>query len=169
VLKKTGIQFPGIIKVAVMNRSIGYLLLGALMLVALVGYSSAFNSCSFGGFGSSGVPDPFGDTGSGGVADPFDADAAGGVPCPFLQPGGTEGEVGIMDAAGQGTYPAPRDPDGDGAYEDLNGNGHTDFADVILYFQNMDWMRENQPQGSFDYNGNGLIDFNDLILLFQEV
>jgi PKD repeat protein len=74
-----------------------------------------------------------------------------------------------MDTAGQESYPAPGDPDGDGAYEDLNGNGHTDFADVILYFQNMDWIEDNQPQGCFDYNGNGLIDFNDLILLFQEV
>jgi len=51
----------------------------------------------------------------------------------------------------------------------LNGNGHTDFADVILYFQNMDWIEDNQPLGCFDYNGNALIDFNDLILLFQEV
>ncbi|NTV00418.1 MAG: hypothetical protein HGA55_04765, partial [Methanoregulaceae archaeon] len=120
----------------------------------------------FEGDAAGGVACPFGDGGSGGVADPFDAGAAGGVPCPFLLAGGTGGEVGITESAG---YPAPSDPDGDGSYEDLNGNGHTDFADVILYFQNMDWIEDNQPQGCFDYNGNGLIDFNDLILLFQEV
>ncbi len=74
-----------------------------------------------------------------------------------------------MGAAGQETYPVPSDPDGDGSYEDLNGNGDIDFADVILYFQYMDWIEENQPPGCFDYDGNGLIDFADLILLFQEV
>jgi PKD repeat protein len=86
-----------------------------------------------------------------------------------VQSWGTTGEAGITAVPGQETYPAPTDPDADGSYEDLNGNGLTDFADVIIYFTNMNWIEDNQPQGCFDYNANGLIDFNDLILLFQEV
>ncbi len=59
----------------------------------------------------------------------------------------------------------PADPNGDGLYEDLNGNGRADFNDVILYFNAMEWIAQNQPVEAFDYNGNGRIDFGDLILL----
>jgi PKD repeat protein len=58
------------------------------------------------------------------------------------------------------------DLDGDGKYEDLNGNGRLDFSDLLLYFNNMDWIAEHQPEGIFDYNGNGHVDFNDLMMLF---
>ena len=61
----------------------------------------------------------------------------------------------------------PSDPDGDGKYEDLNGNGGLDFSDLLLFFYNMDWIGNNQPGGIFDYNGNGHIDFNDLMILFD--
>ncbi|MGC9445240.1 MAG: hypothetical protein ACP5E9_10000 [Candidatus Methanospirareceae archaeon] len=63
----------------------------------------------------------------------------------------------------------PTDPDGDGLYEDINGNGVLDFDDVNAYFNNMEWIEENAPISLFDYNGNGRIDFNDLELLFEEV
>jgi hypothetical protein len=61
----------------------------------------------------------------------------------------------------------PADLDGDGKYEDLNGNGGLDFSDLLQYFNNMDWIQNNQPEGIFDYNGNGHIDFNDLMMLFD--
>ncbi len=63
----------------------------------------------------------------------------------------------------------PRDLDGDGLYEDVNGNGRMDFADVILYFTQMTWIAVNEPQGSFDFNGNGRIDFADVTTLFAAV
>lgn len=63
----------------------------------------------------------------------------------------------------------PADLDGDGKYEDLNGNGVLDFSDLLLYFNNMDWIGTNQPEGIFDYNGNGNIDFNDLMILFDRI
>jgi PKD repeat protein len=63
----------------------------------------------------------------------------------------------------------PQDPFGDQIFWDVNGNGLIDFNDVITYFQNMQWIRDNQYVPFFDYNGNGLIDFNDVILLFQKV
>ena len=68
---------------------------------------------------------------------------------------------------GQGQ--APGDPDGDGLYEDLNGNGRTDFADVVLYFDRMDWIAMNGLVVAFDRNGNGRIDFADVVALFDDL
>ena len=62
----------------------------------------------------------------------------------------------------------PTDPDGDGLYEDLNGNGRTDFADVSLFFAHMEWIAENEPVPLFDLNGNDRIDFNDIVKQFEE-
>ncbi len=63
----------------------------------------------------------------------------------------------------------PRDLTGDGLYQDVNGNGRLDFDDVVTYYQNMDWMRDNAGVGisPFDYNGNGRIDFDDVVTLYQ--
>lgn len=63
----------------------------------------------------------------------------------------------------------PYDPDFDGAFEDTNGNRRTDFADVVLYFNQMDWIAEYEPIEYFDYNRNDRIDFADVVLLFDEV
>jgi PKD repeat protein len=63
----------------------------------------------------------------------------------------------------------PTDPDGDGLYEDINGNGRIDFDDVTVYFNNMEWIEANEPVACFDYNGNGRIDFDDMVRLFNEV
>jgi PKD repeat protein len=62
--------------------------------------------------------------------------------------------------------PVPLDLDGDGKYEDVNGNGRKDFADVVLYFDRMTWIESNEPLAAFDYNGNGRIDFADVTWLF---
>lgn len=67
-------------------------------------------------------------------------------------------------------YPSPpTDPDDDGLYEDLNGNGRADFADVVLFFNEMDWMADHEPVGAFDMNGNGRLDFSDITLLYDEI
>jgi PKD repeat protein len=63
----------------------------------------------------------------------------------------------------------PTDPDGDFVYEDLNGNGRLDFADVVLYFNQMEWIAANEPVSAFDLNGNGRIDFADIVRLFGEI
>jgi PKD repeat protein len=60
----------------------------------------------------------------------------------------------------------PTDPDGDGLYEDLNGNGRGDFADLLLFFDYMEWISENEPIELFDYNRNGRIDLDDLQVLY---
>jgi PKD repeat protein len=63
----------------------------------------------------------------------------------------------------------PTDPDGDGLYEDLNGNCAADFNDVVLFFTYLEWIGENEPISLFDFNGNGQVDFADITRLFEEL
>jgi PKD repeat protein len=63
----------------------------------------------------------------------------------------------------------PTDPDSDGLYEDLNGNGRNDGNDYQLYFRNSDWIAANEPIALFDFNGNARIDGNDYQLLFRDL
>ncbi len=63
----------------------------------------------------------------------------------------------------------PGDTGGDGLCDDVNGNGRKDFADVVLFFNQMTWIAENEPLGAFDYNGNGRIDFADVVWLFNNL
>ena len=63
----------------------------------------------------------------------------------------------------------PTDPDHDGLYEDLNGNGAADYNDVVLYFKNIEWITANEPVSAFDFNGTGAIGFEDIVALFKEV
>jgi PKD repeat protein len=63
----------------------------------------------------------------------------------------------------------PTDPDNDGIYEDLNANDRLDFADVVLYFNQITWIAANEPIVAFDLNGNGRIDFADIVALFNEI
>jgi hypothetical protein len=63
----------------------------------------------------------------------------------------------------------PTDPDGDGIFEDTNGNGRKDFDDVSLFFTRLDWIAVNEPADAFDCNDNGRIEFSDIVLLFREL
>ncbi len=63
----------------------------------------------------------------------------------------------------------PTDTDADGLYDDLNGNGRTDFADVALFFNEMTWIAANEPVAAFDFNGNGRVDFADVVWLFNHL
>ena len=68
-----------------------------------------------------------------------------------------------------GFVDSPTDPDGDGLYEDLNGNGGLDFNDVVQLFKYLEWIEANEPNSLFDFNGNGRLDFADIVELFKEV
>jgi PKD repeat protein len=72
---------------------------------------------------------------------------------------------GVIPVSGQSAMPT--DPNHDGLYEDLNGNGNLDFNDVVIFFNQMDWIADNEPISAFDFNHNGQIDFNDIVLLFN--
>jgi uncharacterized repeat protein (TIGR01451 family) len=65
----------------------------------------------------------------------------------------------------------PTDPDFDGIYEDINGNGRLDFDDVVAFYMNMQWVRDNSAVGiiPYDLNNNGRIDYDDVVQLYQEV
>ena len=52
-------------------------------------------------------------------------------------------EVGVLPLPGF-TNP-PTDPDSDGLYEDLNANNRKDFNDVVLMFNQMQWIAANEP------------------------
>jgi len=63
----------------------------------------------------------------------------------------------------------PRDLDGDGLFEDLNGNGRLDFADVVLFFKHKGFIEANWGASLTDFNGNGRLDFDDIVRLFRRV
>jgi PKD repeat protein len=59
----------------------------------------------------------------------------------------------------------PTDPDSDGLYEDMNGNGRNDKTDVTLFNRNLVWVKTNEPNALFDFSGNGRIDKTDVTML----
>ena len=89
---------------------------------------------------------------------------AGNLNLDRLQFSVTTGDMPVPIPGGSGT---PRDKEGDGLFEDVNGNGRADFADVVLFFNQMAWIGENEPVAAFDFNGNQRIDFADAVRLFS--
>jgi len=63
----------------------------------------------------------------------------------------------------------PTDPDNDGLYEDMSGNGKAGYTDVVLFFKNIEWIKANEPIAAFDFNGSGGIGFQDIVVLFKEL
>jgi len=64
---------------------------------------------------------------------------------------------------------APTDPDGDGFYEDLNGNGRLDYEDIEVLFNNFDADSVTMNKSAYDFNENGRLDFDDIVDLYGEV
>jgi len=64
---------------------------------------------------------------------------------------------------------APSDPDGDGFYEDLNGNGRLDYEDIEILFSNFDTDSVTMNKSAYDFNENGQLDFDDIVELYGEV
>jgi secreted PhoX family phosphatase len=64
---------------------------------------------------------------------------------------------------------SPTDPDGDGLYEDVNGNGRVDYEDVQLLFDELDSNTVTSNARAFDFNQNDRLDFDDIVTLFGEV
>ncbi len=59
----------------------------------------------------------------------------------------------------------PRDPDGDGVYEDLNANGRLDYADVVIAVRNLEAL----SGGPYDFAGDGGVGYTDVVALFERV
>ncbi|ACL15779.1 GDSL-type esterase/lipase family protein [Methanosphaerula palustris] len=90
------------------------------------------------------------------------------VSTPTLTPTPTGNQTGTLQPIPPSTL-VPTDPNNDGQYEDLNGDGLVDFSDVVIFFNQMDWIAENEPVAAFDFNQNGQIDFNDVVILFERL
>lgn len=64
---------------------------------------------------------------------------------------------------------APTDPDGDGHYEDVNGNGRVDYDDVKTLFSKLNSDSVTLNKSAYDFNENGQLDFDDVVTLYEEV
>jgi hypothetical protein len=62
------------------------------------------------------------------------------------------------------------DPDGDGRYEDANGDGATTLADVTAYYNNRKGTAVQSNANAFDYDGDGTPgQVSDALALFEEI
>lgn len=68
-----------------------------------------------------------------------------------------------------GNYSVPTDPDGDGRYEDINGNGWLENEDPVILLKNLDWVKKNEPVIQFDFDGSGFIGYSDVVSLKKMV
>ena len=75
--------------------------------------------------------------------------------------------IGAPDAPGGGD--APTDPDGDGRYEDVNGNGRMDYDDIVLLFEQFDSDAVRMNEAAYDFNENGELDYDDVVELYETV
>ncbi|MFC5970386.1 malectin domain-containing carbohydrate-binding protein [Halomarina salina] len=66
---------------------------------------------------------------------------------------------------GEFTSP-PTDPDGDGVYEDVNGDGSFTVSDVQAFFQNFEDGVVQANEDAFDVNGDGSVTISDVQALF---
>jgi secreted PhoX family phosphatase len=64
---------------------------------------------------------------------------------------------------------APTDPDGDGRYEDVNGNGRMDYDDIVLLFEQFDSDAVRMNEAAYDFNENGELDYDDIVSLYEEI
>jgi PKD repeat protein len=63
----------------------------------------------------------------------------------------------------------PTDPDGDGLYEDLNGNDRVDYDDAVLLFDALTDESTTADAAAYDFNGNGRLDYDDVVELYRSV
>ncbi|MGQ3411919.1 alkaline phosphatase PhoX [Natrinema sp. LN54] len=77
--------------------------------------------------------------------------------------------TGPPAVGGPGSGRNPTDPDGDGKFEDVNGNGRLDYDDVVLLFDHIEDESVTLNADAYDFNENGRIDYNDITELYDEI
>ncbi len=61
----------------------------------------------------------------------------------------------------------PNDLNGDGKYEDVDGDGNFNFGDIVFFFKNFEKDAiKNYPQ-FYDFNNDGSVNFGDIVALFK--
>jgi alkaline phosphatase D len=63
----------------------------------------------------------------------------------------------------------PTDPDGDGLFEDVNGNGRVDYDDIQALFDSFDDDSVALNKAAYDFNENGKLEYDDIVTLYSEV
>ena len=65
----------------------------------------------------------------------------------------------------------PTDPNGDGLYEDINGDMIYNYFDVIDFADWLFWIADdtNEYQPFFDFNGDGSVNFLDVLTLYYNL
>jgi len=65
----------------------------------------------------------------------------------------------------------PADPDGDGVYEDINGDGDLNIFDVQMLFDNLDTSTVQNHPSAYDFAGleNGRVEVFDVQALYNEM
>ncbi|WP_090617445.1 fibronectin type III domain-containing protein [Natrinema salaciae] len=62
-----------------------------------------------------------------------------------------------------------RDPDGDGLYDDVDGDGQTTHADVNAFYEHLEADGVQENPDAFDFDGNGRVGFADVLDLLRRV
>ncbi|KTG18254.1 hypothetical protein [Haloferax profundi] len=81
---------------------------------------------------------------------------------------GTTLTTTTVEPIGSSTEP-PTDVDGDGTFEDINGDGNVTVSDVQAMFANRDSPVFEDNVDKFDFSGNGDVNIVDVQRLFVEV
>lgn len=108
-------------------------------------------------------PQSAGETSVGITVDQIDADDGTMVSSATMAGSLTVTEVAAID----GSF--PQDIDGDGRFEDLNGNGRIDSHDVVMLFKHKNQAVVTDHADAYDFNGNGRVDFDDVTTLFDQM
>ncbi|WP_455448775.1 alkaline phosphatase PhoX [Natrinema thermotolerans] len=74
-----------------------------------------------------------------------------------------------IDGGAGGSGAVPTDPDGDGRYEDVNGNERLDYDDIVLLFEEIEDDSGSLTVDAYDFNDNGRIDYDDVVELSDEL
>lgn len=80
---------------------------------------------------------------------------------------GSDGQPGGLPAVGNFDSP-PTDPDSDGHYEDINGDGATNVADAQALFVNLDSSAVQNNPSAFDFNSDDKVNVADAQALFAQ-
>jgi hypothetical protein len=83
----------------------------------------------------------------------------------------TNATVRVEGATGTGPAVVPgspaRDLDGDGAYEDVDGDGRLGVGDVVVLFANLDAPAVRTNPAAFDFSEDGRVGVGDVVRLFR--
>jgi hypothetical protein len=110
-----------------------------------------------------------------GLHETFAADDLGYAGARAGSTGGFTAAAFEVDGFGSGRTPDPpdgngaTDPDDDGAYEDVNGDGTASVSDVQALFANLASEQVQSSPERYDFNGDGAATVSDVQALFAEL